>query len=279
MFESGIVAFLWLIMRILVAVYVCVLILVVIFQARLLYFPERRLIATPGEVDLPFEEVHFWTQDGVILSGWFIEAEKPRGVVLFCHGNAGNISHRLDSIAIFHRLGLSTFIFDYRGYGESQGSISEEGAYQDVEAAWSYLVKIRETAPDEIIVFGRSLGGAVASHLAKNHNPKGLIIESSFTSVPDLAADLYPFIPVRFLLRIKYETVKNLKFVNCPVLIVHSRDDDIIPFTHGRRLFDAAMPPKEFLEISGSHNEGFVASGRYYVAGLNAFIAKLVGEL
>ena len=268
----------WSILRIALAVYVIVIIMVLIFQSRFIFFPERRIMATPGQVGLEFEDVAFLTADGNILSGWFIPAEEQKGVILFCHGNAGNISHRLDSIILFHHLRLSTFIFDYRGYGKSQGKITEVGTYADAEAAWRYLVKIKERAPNEIIIFGRSLGGAVASMLAKNHKSKGLILESTFTSIPDVAADIYPFLPIRNFTRFTYPTIENMKDVKCPVLIVHSRDDDIIPFTHGRRIFDAANEPKEFLEIRGSHNEGFLITGPRYRDGLESFILRISSE-
>jgi len=195
-------------------------------------------------------------------------------MVLFCHGNAGNISHRLESIEIFHRLGLNIFIFDYRGYGQSEGKPTEQGTYEDASVAWRYLTQQRQVNPNEIIVFGRSLGGAVASWLAQSHSPGALILESTFTSLADIAASLYPYLPVRLLLRFKYNTAEYLGKVNCPVLIVHSRDDEIMPFSHGCRLFEMASEPKKFLEISGTHNEGFIISGKDYEKGLNAFILE-----
>ncbi|MFC1902025.1 alpha/beta hydrolase [Chloroflexota bacterium] len=214
------------------------------------------------------------TEDKVKLSGWFIPIEGASGVVLFCHGNAGNISHRLESIEIFHRLGLNVFIFDYRGYGRSEGKPSEIGTHRDVEAVWQYLVEERQVSPNRIVVFGRSLGGAVAAWLAHKYTPAILILESSFTSVPDIAGKLYPYLPVRLLSRFKYNTAEYLDEVDAPVLIVHSREDETMPFSHGKRLFERARGPKEFLEISGTHNEGFITSGKHYEEGLNAFISE-----
>lgn len=268
----------WSVLRIALIAYGFVIILALLFQSHFIFSPERRIMATPEQIGLKFEDVSFLTEDGKILSGWFIPAKEPKGVMLFCHGNAGNISHRLDSIMLFNQLGLSTFIFDYRGYGRSQGKITEIGTYDDAEAAWRYLVKIKEVAPNEIIIFGRSLGGAVASKLARNHKPKGLILESTFTSIPDIAADIYSLLPVRLLTRFTYPTVENVRDIKCPVLIVHSRDDDIIPFKHGRLIFDAAPEPKEFMEIKGSHNEGFLITGPRYRAGLESFIIRISSE-
>lgn len=245
-----------------------------VFQSQFVYYPIRPVSADPADIGLEFESVILETEDGVRLSGWFIPSPDARGVLLFCHGNGGNIGHRLESIEIFHRLGLDVFIFDYRGYGQSEGKPSETGTYQDAEAAWRYLTEERQIKPGRIIIFGRSLGGAVAAWLAQHHTPAALILESSFTSLPDIATTLHPYLPVRPLLRFKYDTTKYLKKADCPVLIVHSPDDDIMPFSHGKRLFATAPEPKSFLEISGTHNEGFLTSGNQYQEGLDAFLTE-----
>lgn len=248
------------------------LLLVFLFQSHLLYFPMKKIEATPADAGLSYEPVKIITEDGVTLDSWFIPADNPRGVLLFFHGNAGNISHRLDSLRIFHRLGLSVLIFDYRGYGRSTGTPSEEGTYRDAEAVWRYLSEQRHVPDREMAYFGRSLGAAIAAYMAGRHPPRALILESAFTSVPDLAADLYPFLPARSLSRFRYRTSEYLKTVSCPVLVVHSRDDEIIPFGHGRKLYDAAREPKQFLELRGGHNEGFLQSGSIYTEGLDAFL-------
>jgi len=247
-----------------------------LYQSHYIYYPERELSADPGSIGLQFESITFETADGVRLSGWFVPSERARGVILFCHGNAGNISHRMESLQIFHRLGLDIFIFDYRGYGQSGGKPSEHGTYQDAAAAWRYLTEERQVNPSEVIVFGRSLGGAVASWLSQSYTPGALILESTFTSLPDSAAKLYPYLPVRLLLRFEYNAVEYLSRADCPVLIVHSRNDELIPFSHGWRLFETAKEPKKFLEITGAHNDGFIMSGKYYEEGLNTFISEYV---
>ena len=261
----------WIIV-IVVGVYIILVGYLFIFQSHYVYYPERVLPADPGRIGLPFENISFETKDGLMLSGWFISKEDSRGVLLFCHGNAGNIGHRLDSIQLFHELGLDIFIFDYRGYGQSEGKPTEKGTYEDTEAAWRYLVEERQVDPDKLIVFGRSLGGAVDSWLASRHTPGALILESTFTSLPDIAAALYPYLPVKLMLRFKYNTAEYLSEVNCPTLIIHSQNDEIMPFTHGQRLFETASEPKRFLEITGTHNEGFITSGAKYKEGLNTFI-------
>lgn len=258
-----------------VGLYGVVLLLIFIFQPRLLYYPNlpsRDITATPEDIGLSYEPVTIVTEDHVRLDGWFIPVHDARGVLLFFHGNAGNISHRLDSLKIFNGLRLSVLIFDYRGYGRSDGEPSEQGTYRDAEAAWRYLTEQRRIPPRDIVLFGRSLGAAVAAQLASQHAPKALILESAFTSVPDLAADLYPFLPARWLARFRYNTEGYVKSINCPLLIVHSREDEIIPYAHGERLFAAAREPKRFLKIRGGHNEGFLLSGQHYVKGLDAFL-------
>lgn len=258
-------------------VYGAMLLYVFVNQSRLLFLPDvggRDVRITPADVGLAYDQVTLTTSDDVELDAWFVPAPGAKGVVLFCHGNAGNISHRLDSLEIFHRLGLSVLIFDYRGYGRSQGRPSEDGTYLDSEAAWHYLVGQRNMAPQRIVIFGRSLGAAVAARLARRQQPAALIVESAFTSVPDMGAELYPLLPVRLLSRLRYDVVWSVAESRCPLLVVHSRDDDIIPFAHGERIFAAARPPKEFLEIHGGHNEGFLISGRLYSQGLADFVEK-----
>lgn len=246
-----------------------------LLQSRLIYYPNmpsRAVTATPDQVGLIYEGVKFAAEDGVRLDGWFLPAETPRGVLLFFHGNAGNISHRLESLRIFRDLGLSTFIFDYRGYGRSEGKVSEQGTYRDAEAAWRYLTVERGIPEQSIVYFGRSLGASIAAHLAMTHVPKALILESAFTSAPDVAARTYPFLPVRWLARFQYNAREYLESVTAPVLIVHSPQDEIIRFEHGRALFASANEPKRFLEMRGGHNEGFLVSGKTYVNAIDAFL-------
>ncbi len=270
----------WLVVRIVFFSLTGFLIILYFFQSRFVFFPSHEIEATPEDVGLTYESVEITTSDGVKITGWFVQAKNARGTVLFFHGNGGNISHRLYSLHIFHELGLSALIIDYRGYGRSEGKPSEEGIYLDAEAAWKYLVEQRSIKPDEIILFGRSLGGAVAVNLAGKHKPKALIVESTFTSIPEIGSDVYPFLPcalLRLLSRYQFNATEGISQVDCPVLVVHSRDDEMIPFAHGRAIFDAAGEPKEFLETTGSHNDGFIVSGLTYKDGLDKFISSHLG--
>jgi len=242
-----------------------------------IYFPEAQIGATPGHVGVEYTPVTFRTSDSVQLAGWFIPAAAAKGTVLFCHGNGGNISYLMETVKLFPAMGYNLMVFDYRGYGESEGEPSEEGTYQDAEAAWEYLVRERKTVPSSIVVVGRSLGGAVAAWLAQRHTPHSLVLESTFTSLHDVAAGAYPWFPVRWMLRTKYPTIDYVREVRCPVLVIHSEDDEIIGFGHGRALFDAAREPKEFLRLRGGHNDAVLLSAGPYASGLAAFLKRHSG--
>ena len=260
-----------------ISFYVLLGVLLFFMQERMVFLahlPGRQLEATPRDAGFDYVDVNFETADGLSLHGWYVYADNSRGTVLFLHGNAGNISHRLDSIAIFHELGLDTFIIDYRGYGQSEGKPGEEGTYRDAEAAWEYLVTERGEDPARIVVFGRSIGGAVATWLATKYKPAALIVESSFTSAVEMAARLYPFMPVRLISRLQYPVVDYVARAECPVLIVHSRDDEIIPFAMGKALYEAAPAPKAFIELAGDHNNGFLLSRDRY----REKLAKFIGD-
>jgi fermentation-respiration switch protein FrsA (DUF1100 family) len=251
------------------------------FQARLVYFPyvpSRAAGPGPDSIGLAYQHLDILTQDGVNLDAWYVPVSDPRGTVLFFHGNAGNISHRLESLKIFNELGLATLIFDYRGYGQSEGEISEDGIYRDANAVWRHLTEEMEIPPSQIVLFGRSLGAAVAAYVASQQEPGALILESGFVSVPDLGAGIYPWLPVRSLARIHFPAAEFLRSVSCPVLVIHSRDDEIIPFEQGVKLHAAAHQLKEFLEIRGGHNDGFLVSRGSYLEGLDAFVTASIGR-
>lgn len=247
------------------------------FSNSLVFFPRRELKRNPSERGLSFEDVFFKAVDGTALHGWFLPGE-GRGTVLFCHGNAGNISHRLDSLEIFHRLGLSVFIFDYRGYGKSDGKPTEAGVYSDVEGAWRYLLQERKASPEEIVLFGRSLGGAVAAWMAEQVRPRGLILESTFTSLADAGRHHFFFLPVKLIVGDSFNTLGRMKNIHCPVLLASSPDDEIVPGDHGRVLFDAAGEPKKFLPLKGDHNWGFLLTGESYAEGLKSFFALIFSD-
>ncbi len=233
-------------------------------QPSFLYKPLRGVPYTPDELGLDFESVAFKTSDRLRLTGWYVPADNADFTVLFCHGNGGNIMHRLDSINIFNNLGLNCFIFDYRGYGNSQGAPTEEGTYKDVKAAYKWLIKEKNVDPNNIILFGRSLGAAIAAQLATKVQIRTLVLESAFTSYVDIGKKFYPYMPVRWFARFSYDTIGYIKKVHCPVMIIHSRGDETIPFELGLELYDAANEPSKFIEIFGNHNDGFLVSNSIY---------------
>lgn len=243
-------------------------------QPGMVFYPSRHLAETPQDWGFNYEDVEVIAEDGTRLHGWLIEHPEAIATLLFLHGNAGNISHRGDSIAIFHRLGFEVMIIDYRGYGRSGGHPSEQGIYLDALAAWNDLVETRGRDPDNILVFGRSLGASVAADLAARVNPGALILESGFSSARDMARTLYPGLHHVLLVRYDFDAVARLAKVRSPVLVLHSRDDEIVPYDLGRRLFDAAPEPKGFVDLKGGHNQGFLLSQPAYEQAIASFIEQ-----
>jgi fermentation-respiration switch protein FrsA (DUF1100 family) len=227
-------------------------------ESRLVYFPGPPPEETPADWGLAYEDVRLETSDGVSLSAWFIPAAGwgDIGTVVFSHGNAGNIAARLPGARAFVECGLSVMLYDYRGYGASEGHPSEEGTYLDALAAYDWVVKQRGVAPMRVLSYGESLGGAVAIELARRRPVGAVFVESTFTSLPDVGARIYPFLPVRLLATIRYASVDKVGKLGVPLLVAHSREDEIVPFELGRKLFTAAAQPKAFLETGGGHNEG-----------------------
>jgi fermentation-respiration switch protein FrsA (DUF1100 family) len=262
----------------LAAAYAVLLVWVFAFQERMVYHPSRDMDLTPAARGWAFDDIRLTAADGIELNAWVLPVEGARGWVLFCHGNAGNISHRLETLDIFRGLNLSVLIFDYRGYGLSQGRPSEEGTYRDAAAAWQYLTGTRGVDPREVVIWGRSLGGAVAAQLAAGKPCAGLILESSFADIRTLGARLYPYLPIRLISRYRYPTAQNASRALCPIMIIHSPEDDLIAYSHAEDIFEAAPEPKRLLTIRGDHNGGFLLSGEVYTQAVDAFVTDVLGE-
>ncbi|MCK4744360.1 MAG: alpha/beta hydrolase [Sulfuriflexus sp.] len=245
-------------------------------QPAMTFYPYRKLYQTPSDWGLAYEDVSLTTPDGTRLHGWYLPREGSQRTLLFMHGNGGNISHRGESLAIFHRLGFNVFIFDYRGYGRSEGVPGERGVYEDAATAWQYLVEQRGFAKDDIVLFGRSLGATVAAKLAAEVEPAGLILESSFSSARDMAQSVLPLLSRVIVMRFRFDTAAYVGQVTCPVLVAHSPDDDIIPFHLGQAVYAAANQPKTFLTMQGDHNNGFLQSQPDYEQGLREFMSNRV---
>lgn len=254
------------------------MLLLYLLQNSLTYHPARQIVYTPDAVGLKYEDAYFSAEDDIRLHGWFIPAANARGTVLFSHGNAGNISGRLETIRMLHGLDLNVLIYDYRGYGKSEGRPDEAGTYLDAQAAWNFLTGEKNIPESTIVIMGRSLGGAVSAWLATRVKPTGLILESTFTSAKDLAQELYPWVPVRWLIKIEYPTKSYLQDISVPKLILHSRDDRLIPFHHGKEIFESVREPKDFFEMSGDHGGGHIVTGADYVDALDRFLDKVFAK-
>jgi fermentation-respiration switch protein FrsA (DUF1100 family) len=250
------------------------------FETKQTYHPSRTLYAGAAELGRPWEDVNLTTADGIRLHAWYFPAlphsPRTRLSVIVCHGNGGNISHRLKLYDILLRTGVNVLAFDYRGYGLSQGRPGESGTYLDAQAAYAWLRK-RGFSGKDILAYGESLGGGVASELALREPCGGLILQSTFTSVTDLAAELYPFLPVRLLGSIRYDTRSRLPQLHVPVLVLHSRADSLIAFQHAERNFAAANEPKFLCEITGDHNDATEDAGPFAIA-LETFLSRVARQ-
>jgi len=237
-----------------------------------IFFPETELSITPDEFGMVYREVYFTADDGERLHGWFFPLKSEYPVILFCHGNAGNISHRLENVQLLLREKLQVFLFDYRGYGKSSGRPSERGIYLDGLAAYDYLVEQERIPHENIIAFGRSLGASVAIETSLNRKVRSLITESAFTSTRDVARTITLFFPLSYLLPACYHNLKKIGLVNVPKLIIHGRADEIIPFPMALRLFEAAEAPKYLLPLNGAgHNDTFIVGGSMYFEAFSRF--------
>lgn len=259
-----------------VAAYAALLLLLWLTQDRLIYFPQvgGSALPTPARVKLPFQDVRIATEDGETLAAWWVPAGPMRGAVLLLHGNAGSIADRIDYLPHFNAMGYAVLLVDYRGYGASTGKPSERGTYLDAHAAWRWLTAQPDLRPGDIVLVGESLGGAVAAELAARVQPRALMLIATFTSAVDLGSEIYPYLPVRLISRYRYDTLAHLRGFHGPVLIAHSRDDEIVPFAHGERLYAAATGAKSLLVMRGGHNDGFLFDQPAWVRMVDNFLAR-----
>lgn len=243
-----------------------------LLEPHLIFFPAKEMMVSPKEFGLSFEDVFFNTTGHRKLHGWFIPAGEARRTVFFCHGNAGNISYRIDKLIFFNRLGCNVFIFDYRGYGKSEGQPSEQGLYQDAQAAYDYL-RLRGIPAEQIVGYGESIGGAAVVELASKHSMSAIILDSLFTNIKDMVKNHYPIIP-HWILSSRFDSKMKIASIKIPKLIIQSDTDEIVPASLGAALFEAAAPPKEFLRIHGSHNEGFFESEKVIEEKFREFLSR-----
>jgi len=248
------------------------------FETMNLYYPIRELMATPAQVGMPYEEVNLTTSDNVAVHGWWIPNPKKTPdiqTILFSHGNGGNISHRLDRAQRLLAAGANVFLLEYRGYGKSAGVPSEPGMYQDAAAAYRFLTEDKKVPPQRIVLYGESLGGAIAVETALHHPVGGVILDSTFPSAVEVANLYFPWLPARLIMRYPHDSLSKIKNVHTPILSLHSPQDDIIPYALGRKLFAAANEPKQFVNLIGDHNEGYIDTGDAYIQAISVFLKGL----
>ena len=248
-------------------------------ERRIIYHPHKYPEGNwnPSSSSVSREDVHFTASDGVRLHGWYIPSAGAKATLLWFHGNAGNITHRLGNIEMLKPLNLNIFIFDYRGYGKSEGEPDEKGIYSDSQAAYDWLVKVKNILPEEIILFGRSLGGICAVEVASGNPAAGLILESVFPSAGKMAEKIFPVLPLGGAIKSRFDAISKVPDLKLPKLFIHGTQDEIVPYKLGRELFSVAADPKEFYDIQGAgHNDTFLIGGAGYFNALGQFIKKVV---
>jgi hypothetical protein len=243
-------------------------------ELRAVFFPSREIEFTPSSINLSFEDIWINTSDNLKINAWFIPYNDAKYCLLFLHGNAGNIGNRLDKIQLLRQAKINILIIDYRGYGRSEGQPFEKGLYLDAQAAYNYLVNRRKIKPEQIILYGESLGTAVVVNLASETKVGAVILEGAFSKGRDMAKRSYPFLPTP-LFSNKFDSLAKIKKINAPKLFMHSQEDEIVPFDLAQKLYDAANEPKQLVALIGGHNSAFLDSQEIYVSSINLFIERL----
>ena len=271
--------------RVLIAAIVAILLwllLLVIFEKKFIYFPSVYPDGVYEEAShrLQPEDCWFKTEDGVQLHGWFLRVTDPIATLVMSHGNAGNISHRYPILQALQKSGFNVFMYDYRGYGRSEGSPGEDGVYKDGRAAYDFVTQRHDVDQKKIILFGTSLGGAVAVAVAQQRKTSALILEATFTSAKEMARVHYPFLPVQYMMRTEFNSIEKIRTIHVPILFIHGSIDGIVPLKLGKRLYEAANEPKEFYEIAGAdHNDIFWVGGNEYIERIRSFVAQITAGI
>lgn len=277
----------WLLVRILVGVSiaygVAFIVLWTQLEKRFVFFPSSEVLYTPSNAGLQYEDVRIQTSDGLSLQGWFIPGDPAifnNNTWVWFHGNGGNIGHRIDELALaHHRIGANLLIFDYRGYGESEGTASEQGTYLDSRAVIEYLVSRFDVDEQRIVYLGHSLGAAVAVELALTRPPAAVVLVSPFASVRDMASATLPFPPVGWLVRNHYDNLTRIRQLRLPVLVLHGDQDEIVPISQGQKLYEAANEPKRFQVLEGAaHNDTYEVGGEQYWGTIEEFLGEFLGK-
>lgn len=255
---------LWRYLRPVLITYLIIVLIFMFGENLLIYFPSRYPDGNWRPSGFPYEDAWFTADDGVRLHGWYAAHEHPRAVVLYCHGNGGNVAHWAEYLyGLYSQADVSVLLFDYRGYGRSGGRPSEAGLLLDARAARQWLAQRAGIPEKEIVLLGRSLGGGVAVDLAAADGARALVLESTFSSLPDVAAHHYPLLPVRLCMRNRFDSIRKIANYHGPLLQSHSTADEIVPCKLGRRLFEAANEPKQFFTIQETGHNDLPTRGYY----------------
>ncbi len=253
-------------------IYAAICVFMFFFQKHLIHIPYEQLVGDPLSQGMEFEDLYLTTPDNARLHAWYIPNSNSDYTFWIFTGNAGNKSYMLDAVQLIYDLGYSVFIYDYRGYGPSKGKLTEQTQYEDAEFLWNYLTQTRNIPPNKIVLHGRSLGTAMASWVATKSEPAALILESGFTSITDMSKHIYGWLPIDLLLRWKYDNLERVTQYFGPTLLIHSPDDEIVPYHHSVRLFEASPGTKQILDLSGTHLEGFMDNKEIYTDGITRFM-------
>ncbi|MCK9554313.1 alpha/beta hydrolase [bacterium] len=244
------------------------------FEWKHIFYPDKKISDIPSDFGLKYEDITFYSIDDKKLNGWFISANKPLATIIYCHGNAGNISDRIDIAKLLHSMGFNVFLFDYRGYGKSRGIPGEKGLYLDAEAAYDYLSMRNDVDKGRIVLYGESLGGGAACNLALKRKVSAVITFGAFASIADMADVAFPKIPLKYFITMKFDNISKVKDIKCPKLIIHSADDTTVPFDQAKKLFEAASQPKEFFETSGGHTNDAILDNPLAAKKIKQFISQ-----
>ncbi len=247
------------------------------YQEKMIFQGTREIKQTPTDFGLDYIDLTLTTSDKVKINAWYVPIANSKLTVLFFHGNTGNMGDTAVTFKMFHQIGISCLMIDYRGYGNSSGEPSESGSYLDGDAAWHYLLDEIQLKPEQVVLVGRSLGGGVATELATRYECRALVLESTFTTMPAIAKDVHPFMPAFWLIKHEYNNLLKIHDIKCPVLIIHSKEDKYIDISHARKLYRSLKrtSKKKFIEMTGNHGEGYIQSGEIYTDALRDFIQTL----
>ena len=273
-------ALLKIILLIVCAIVAC-MVLLVSCEKKIIYYPHKYPTGNwnAQSFGIEVEDVFFKSLDGISLHGWYVPTDEPQATLLWFHGNAGNITHRIENILLLKPLKLSIFIFDYRGYGRSRGKPDELGLYKDSLAAYDFLIREKKVAIETLFLFGRSLGGVCAVEVASKRPATGLILESTFTSAQDMVKNMFPILPLGQFIKSRFNAIETIATVRIPKLFLHGTDDEIVPYLLGRRLYNAAPQPKQFYDIQGSrHNDTYIMGGEPYIDRIGQFLTETLAS-